>query len=46
MYASESDLPKWKSALRMDFSSFISPNYDPVKHFKSIKALNKVQFYF
>jgi len=38
----ETDLPKWKSALRMDFSSFISQNFDPVKHFKSIK----VQFYF
>jgi len=46
MYASESDLPKWKSALKMDFSPFISRNFDPVKQFKSIKALNKVPFDF
>jgi len=46
MYASESDLPKWKSSLRMDFSPFISQNFDPVKQFKSIKALNEFPYDF
>ena len=46
MYASKSAFPKCKSALRIDFSPFISRNFDPVKQFKSIKALNKVPFDF
>ena len=46
MYPSESDLPKWKSALRMDISPFISLNFDPLKLYKSIKAFNKVTFDF